>query len=125
MASPVGDGTPGLAVKQAFHQDFRLTLNSKPVMNIVQFFKQNDLDKSVDIRESKNVYEDSETPIMYIRLDKTLDTGQEHLVCSRSLAEDIAAGKLTIKDAEVSLSYGTYGLIRPDTSKVIATVELW
>lgn len=94
-------------------------------MNIVQFFKQNDLDKSVDIRESKNVYEDSETPIMYIRLNKTLDTGQEHLVCSRSLAEDIAAGKLTIKDAEVSLSDGTYGLIRPDTSKVIATVELW
>ena len=94
-------------------------------MNIVQFFKQNDLDKSVDIRESKNVYEDSETPIMYIRLNKTLDTGQEHLVCSCSLAEDIAAGKLTIKDAEVSLSNGIYGLIRPDTSKVIATVELW
>lgn len=94
-------------------------------MNIVQFFKQNDLDKYVDIRESKNVYEDSETPIMYIRLNKTLDTGQEHLVCSRSLAEDIAANKLTIKDAEVSLSNGTYGLIRPDTSKVLATVELW
>ena len=94
-------------------------------MNIVQFFKQNDLDKSVGIRESKNVYEDSETPIMYIRLNKTLDTGQEHLVCSRSLAEDIAAGNLTIKDAEVSLSDGIYGLIRPDTSKVIATVELW
>lgn len=94
-------------------------------MNIVQFFKQNDLGKSVDIRESKNVYEDSETPIMYIRLNKTLDTGQEHLVCSRSLAEDIAAGKLTIKDAECTLSGGVYGLIRPDTSKVIATVELW
>ena len=48
-----------------------------------------------------------------------------YLVCSRSLAEDIAANKLTIKDAEVSLSNGIYGLIRPDTSKVIATVELW
>ena len=93
-------------------------------MNIVQFFKQNDLNKNVEIRESKNVYEDSETPIMYSRLNKTLDTGQEHLVCSRSLAEDIAANKLTIKDAEVSLSNGIYGLIRPDTSKVIATVEL-
>lgn len=95
-------------------------------MNIVQFFQENNLDRSVEVRESKNFYEDSETPIAYIRLNKTLDlTGQEHLVCSRSLAEDIAAGKLTIKDAEVSLGNGVYGLIRPDTSKVIATVELW
>lgn len=94
-------------------------------MNIVQFFQSNGLDKSVSVRESKNVYEDSETPIAYIRLNKALSTGQEHLVCSRSLAEDLAAGKLTIKDAEVSLSSGVYGLIRPDTSKVIATVELW
>lgn len=94
-------------------------------MNIVQFFKENELDKAIKLRESKNVYEDSETPITYIRLNKALTTGQEHLVCSRSLAEDLAAGKLTIKDAEVSLSNGVYGLTRPDTSKVIATVELW
>lgn len=94
-------------------------------MNIVQFFQSNGLDKSVSVRESKNVYEDSETPIAYIRLSQPLSTGQEHLVCSRSLAEDLAAGKLTIKDAEVSLSNGVYGLIRPDTSRVIATVELW
>lgn len=94
-------------------------------MNIVQFFKSNDLDKSVQIRESKTFYEDSETPIAYIRLNKTLPTNQDHLVCSRSLAEDIAAGKLTIKDAEVSLNNGVYGLVRPDSSKVIATVELW
>lgn len=95
-------------------------------MNIVQFFQSNGLDKSVSIRESKNVYEGSKTPITYIRLNKPIEeTGQEHLVCSQSLAEDITAGKLTIKDAEVSLSNGVYGLIRPDTSKVIATVELW
>lgn len=94
-------------------------------MNIVQFFQTNNLDKSVSVRESKSVYEDSETPIAYIRLDKALPTGQDHLVCSRSLAEDLASGKLTIKDAEVSLNNGVYGLIRPDTSKVIATVELW
>lgn len=94
-------------------------------MNIVQFFKENELDKAIKLRESKNVYDDSETPIVYIRLNKALSTGQEHLVCSRSLAEDLAAGKLTIKDAEVSLNNGVYGLIRPDTSKVIATMELW
>ena len=95
-------------------------------MNIVKFFKTNDLGNSVSIRESRtSVYEDSETPIAYIRLDKALPTGQDHLVCSRSLAEDLASGKLTIKDAEVSLNDGVYGLIRPDTSKVIATVELW
>lgn len=96
-------------------------------MNIVQFFQSNGLDKSVSVRESKkNVYEGSKTPIAYIRLSKPIEeTGQEHLVCSRSLAEEIAAGELTIKDAEVSLSNGVYGLIRPDTSKVIATVELW
>ena len=96
-------------------------------MNIVNFFKENDLDKSVDIKESRtNCYDKSETSIMYIRLTKPIEeTGQEHLVCSRSLAEDIAAGKLTIKDAECTLSGGVYGLIRPDTCKVIATVELW
>ena len=94
-------------------------------MNIVQFFKNNDLNRVIEIKESKSVYEDSETPIAYIRLDKALSTGQDHLVCSRSLAEDLASGKLTIKDAEVSLNNGVYGLIRPDTSKVIATVELW
>ena len=94
-------------------------------MNIVQFFQENELDKAIKLRESKNVYDDSETPIVYIRLNKALTTGQEHLVLSRSLAEDIAASKLTIKDAEVSFSNGVYGLIRPDTSKVIATVELW
>lgn len=94
-------------------------------MNIVKFFQTNNLDKDVSIRESKSVYEDSETPIAYIRLDEALSTGQDHLVCSRSLAEDLASGKLSIKDAEVSLNNGVYGLIRPDTSKVIATVELW
>ena len=95
-------------------------------MNIVQFFQSNGLDKTVSVRESKNVYEGSETPIAYIRLSKPIEeTGQEHLVCSRSLAEEIAEGKLTIKDAEVSLSNGVYGLIRPDTSKVIATIKLW
>lgn len=94
-------------------------------MNIVKFFQTNNLDKAVSIRESKSVYEDSETPIAYIRLDEALSTGQDHLVCSRSLAEDLASGKLSIKDAEVSLNNGVYGLIRPDTSKVIATVELW
>ena len=94
-------------------------------MNIVKFFQTNNLDKAVSIRESKNVYDDSETPIAYIRLDEALSTGQDHLVCSRSLAEDLASGKLSIKDAEVSLNNGVYGLIRPDTSKVIATVELW
>ena len=96
-------------------------------MNIVQFFKSNDLDKSVDIKESRtNCYDKSKTPIMYIRLSKPIEeTGQEHLVCSRSLAENIAAGKLTIEDAECTLSGGVYGLIRPDTSRVIATVELW
>ena len=94
-------------------------------MNIVQFFKSNGLDNVVKVQESKNVYEDSETPIIYIRLNQTLSTGQEYLVCSRSLAEDLAAGKLSIKDAEVSLSNGIYGLIRPDTNRVIDTVELW
>lgn len=94
-------------------------------MNIVKFFQSNDLGDTVEIRESKNVYEDSETPIAYIRLNQALSTGQEHLVLSRSLAEDLAAGKLTIADAEVSLSNGVYGLIRPDTSRVIATVKLW
>lgn len=94
-------------------------------MNIVHFFQSNDLGDTVEVRESRNFYEDSETPIAYIRLNQTLSTGQDHLVCSRSLAEDLAAGKLTIKDAEVSLSNGVYGLIRPDTSRVIATVKLW
>lgn len=94
-------------------------------MNIVQFFKSNGLGNVVKVQESKKFYDDSEIPIMYIRLNQMLQTGQEHLVCSRSLAEDIAAGKLTLKDAEVSLSDGIYGLIRPDTSKVIATVKLW
>lgn len=94
-------------------------------MNIVQFFQSNELNNIVKIQKSKKCYDDSEIPIMYIRLNQMLQTGQEHLVCSRSLAEDIAAGKLTIKDAEVSLSDGIYGLIRPDTSEVIATVRLW
>lgn len=94
-------------------------------MTIVEFFQSNGLSKSVEVRESKTMYEDSDTPIVYIRLNKTLDTGQDHLVCSRSLAEDIAAGKLTIKDAQVSLNGGVWGLIRPDSNNVIATIELW
>lgn len=94
-------------------------------MNIIQFFKDNDLDKSIEIRESKSTYQDSDTPIQYIRLSKELKNGQTYLVLSRSLAEELVAGTLTIKDAQVQSNDGQYGLIRPDTSKVIATVELW
>ena len=96
-------------------------------MLIVEFFKENNLPRKIDFCTSKvSVYEDSETPIAYIPLPKQLPNGQMHLVCSRSLAEDIEAGKLTIKDAQVSLSEsGTYGLIRPANHNVIATIELW
>ena len=94
-------------------------------MNIIKFFKDHDLNRTIEIKEGNSCYEDSSTAVLYIRLNKALESGQMHLVLSRSLAEDIIAGKLTIKDAEVSSNDGVYGLIRPDTCKVIDTVDLW
>lgn len=94
-------------------------------MNIIDFFKENGLSKDIEIKDSKKTYEESETPIKYIRLNKTLDTQQDVLVLSRSLAEDLNASNLTIKDAEVMLGdNGLYGLIRPDTNPGIK-VSLW
>lgn len=96
-------------------------------MNIAKFFQSRGLSKSVTPRQSKKFYEGSQTPVLYIRLEEPLqDTNQEHLVCSQSLAEDIAAGNLTLKDAEVTFGdNGAWGLVRPDSSTALPVVELW
>ena len=101
-------------------------------MNIVNFFKENDLSKNIVLRtcqpkgqKEARCYQGSKTPIKYIRLDKSLSTKQDVLVCSRGLAEELDAGTLTIKDAEVSLGDNNlYGLIRPDTNKG-EEISLW
>lgn len=94
-------------------------------MNIVTFFKINNLDKIINIYRAESCYQDSDTPIQYIKLSKELDNGQTSLVLSRALAEELDSGKLTISDAHVQSYKGKYGLIRPDRNVVIATVELW
>ena len=91
-------------------------------MNIVDFFKKNDLQRTVELcQRNKSFYDGTTTPILYIKLIRTLDNGQEYLVCSKLLAEELLEDKISLKEAEVVYSNGTYGLIRPAKQNVTST----
>lgn len=96
-------------------------------MNVVQFFKDNNLDPTVQVRESSDCYAESDTHILYIRLSKAVgDLNQEYLVMSRHAAEDLKEGKLKLAELDVTVNEdGLHGLIRPDTTKVVLSEKLF
>ena len=94
-------------------------------MKIANFFKANDLSgKGVELRESSKTYEKSNDKILYIQLQKEVDD-QDFLVCSHTLAQKLRDKSLKLAEAEVVRTDVGYGLICPQTTVVIDTIDLF
>ena len=93
-------------------------------MKIKAFYESHGLStQGVEIRESSRKYEKSDDLILYIQLPLEVD-GQDFLVCSHTLATKLRDKSLTLRDAEVTSSEFGWGLICPQTTKVIETIDL-
>ena len=93
-------------------------------MKIKTFFEQHSLPtKGIELRESNKTYEDSNDKILYIQLPIEIDE-QDFLVCSHTLAQKLRDKSLSLRDAEVTRSDVGYGLICPQTTVVIETIDL-
>lgn len=107
------------------------SFTSKPVENMTfpEFSKKNKLDKTVNLQGSahKTYEKDPEMPIQFVHLSKCIPgTDQDWLVLSYGLAKAIKDGELTLRDAVVAQNEDElYGLIRPASGILIATVDLW
>lgn len=93
-------------------------------MNIKAFYTAHNLStKGVELRESEKTYEGSQEKILYIQLPMEVE-GQDFLVCSHTLATKLRDKSLTLRDADVTETDFGYGLICPQTTKVIETIDL-
>ena len=93
-------------------------------MKIKDFYTAHSLStKGVELRESEKTYEGSQEKILYIQLPQEVE-GQDFLVCSRTLAAKLRDKSLTLREADVTSTDFGYGLICPQTTKVIETIDL-
>ena len=93
-------------------------------MNIKAFYTAHNLStKGVELRESEKTYEGSQDKILYIQLPMEVE-GQDFLVCSHTRATKLRDKSLTLRDADVTSTDFGYGLICPQTTKVIDTIDL-
>lgn len=93
-------------------------------MKIKDFYTAHSLrTEGVELRESSKTYEGSQEKILYIQLPMEVE-GQDFLVCSRTLAAKLRDKSLTLRNADVTLTDVGYGLICPQTTKVIETIDL-
>lgn len=101
------------------------SLTLKPTaMKIKTFFEQHSLStKGIELRESSKTYEDSTDKILYIQLPMEVEE-QDFLVCSHTLAQKLRDKSLTLREAEVVHSDVGFGLICPQTTTVIETIDL-
>ena len=94
-------------------------------MKIKDFYTAHSLrTEGVELRESeKKTYEGTSEKILYIQLPMEVE-GQDFLVCSRTLAAKLRDKSLSLRDAHVTSTEFGYGLICPQTTKVIETIDL-
>ena len=93
-------------------------------MKIKTFFEQHNLPtKGVELRESSKTYENSNDKILYIQLPAEVEE-QDFLVCSHTLSTKLRDKSLKLSNAEVTRSDVGYGLICPQSSTVIETIDL-
>ena len=93
-------------------------------MKIKDFYTAHNLrTEGVELRESSKTYEDTNEKILYIQLPMEVED-QDFLVCSRTLAAKLRDKSLTLRDAHVAHGDYGYGLICPQTTKVIETIDL-
>ena len=99
-----------------------LTQNHDNHMSIIEFFKNHNLDRTIEIHISKyNTYEDSDVPILFIPLNKEIgNKRQTRLTFSKSLAKTYLENNHIdiIKSAKMTKnSNGFWGIIIDDTTK--------
>jgi len=93
-------------------------------MNIKAFYTAHNLStKGVELRESSKTYEGTSEKILYIQLPTEVED-QDFLVCSKTLASKLRSKELKLSDADVAHGDFGYGLICPQTTKVIETIDL-
>ena len=94
-------------------------------MTTEQFWKNNNLSGEIDIHESANKYSESDMNIYYIRLDRAVD-GQDYLVLSEHAATALMNDTTPFAKMQVTKGdTGKWGIIMPDTSKVVKTIKLF
>lgn len=93
-------------------------------MNIKAFYTAHNLPTTgVELRESGKTYEGTSEHILYIQLPMEVED-QDFLVCSRTLASKLRSKELSLAQAHVARGDYGYGLICPQTTKVIETIDL-
>lgn len=94
-------------------------------MTTKEFWTLNNLSGNVKIQESPNKYNESDVNIRYIRLDRPID-GQDYLVLSLHATEARIADTTAFADMQVTKGdNGLWGIIMPDTNKVVEEIKLF
>lgn len=94
-------------------------------MTTKEFWKNYDLSGEVNIHESTNKYNESDMNIHYVRLDRPID-GQDYLVLSEHAATALMAGTTPFAEMQVTKGdTGKWGIIMPDSSKIVKTIKLF
>lgn len=103
-------------------------------MTLAYFLESVGLDvKDIALRQSESsLYKDengnpTSTKIAWLSFPAPQDKldGQDYLVLSRRLCEDVLAKKLPLKEASVAESDEGWGLIRPQSGTVLDLTTLW
>ena len=83
---------------------------------------------SLDLRQTENTYEDSQTGIVYLLLSEEFK-GQDHLVMSKTSAETLLAKPeeermAFLASCEVTYSEDAecYGIVMPQSTKSLGTI---
>ena len=94
-------------------------------MTTKEFWMYNNLSGDVEIQESPNKYNESDVNIRYIRLSRPVD-GQDYLVLSLHATEARIANTTKFVDMQVTKGdNGMWGIIMPDTNKVVEKIKLF